>query len=230
MRHLPRLILPFCVGILIVSAISCNRALAVHDLPELDQSLALMTRLESADFSLVTSNPEAVAISLSVFSSEIILPDSWPVEFAGIDVDVPPINPSTAIGISHTNGRDTVVYPMANPPAPKYGDLIPIVIAHYYIPEPRMDLVLLLLAFQSDPGESASGIGIRAVGPDGTEISAPFALALTPEDLSGRFFYDDFIAGTETQRVAAREAWDQGVLLLTRLGPETILSTYVAWY
>jgi len=209
---------------------SCSGSQPTHSLPDIDESLALMTRLEAADFSLVTGNPDIVALSREYLAGEGILPNPWPVEFAGAELEIPDILSASAVGIPHTTGRTSVVYLFPEPGFPEYGELVPIAVAHYHIDEPEVNLVILLAAFQSDPGGSESGIGVRSVNTGGVEMSAPFALALKPEDLAGKFFYDEFMSGSETQRVAARKSWDQGILLLTRIRSDAVVSTYLPWY
>ncbi len=215
-----------------VAMTGCDRKSGNVGVPELEKTMQLKTRLESADFQLVASDDEAVAKSWAALGEGSAIPQSWKLDFGGVEVSVPHIDPADAIGIAHTSGRITAVYPMRNPPLPKYGagEIVPIAVAHYMIPDPRLDIILLLVCFQSDPKGSNQGIGVKSVNTQGVEVSAPFALALKPEELSGMFFYDEFISGSDVQRVAARNDWDQGFLLLTLLGPDVILSTYVPWY
>jgi len=228
----------FLVRVLVVGTIfavaltGCDRKPGNVGVSELEKTMQLKTRLEAADFRLVASDDEAVAKSWEALGEGSAIPQSWKLDFAGVEVAVPRIDPADAIGIAHTNGRITAVYPMPNPPMPKYGtgEIVPIAVAYYMIPEPRLDIILLLVCFQYDPKGSNQGIGVKSVNMEGVEVSAPFALALKPEELSGMFFYDEFISGSDVQRVAARKDWDQGFLLLTMLGADVILSTYVPWY
>jgi hypothetical protein len=198
--------------------------------PVEDESLGLMTRLESVDFDLVSSDPEAVAVSWEALEQGQVLPDPWPLELSGGSESIPPPDPDQAFGITHSNGRRSVIYMLPGISDPSYEQIVPLAVAHYYIPEPRQDIILLLTAFQTDPSESLQGIGVISVNTDGLEMSAPFALALKPEDLSGRFFYDEFVSGDSATGLAGRPEWDQGVLLLVRLREDAVLSVYLPWY
>ncbi len=216
--------------IIVTILTACPGRTPEYNVSQLEETLQLETRLEASEFSLMQSNEEAVAISWEMLDEGDILPASWHLEFAGEDIAIWNIDPGHAVGIMHPNGRVTTVYPVTEPITLEFGEIEPVCVAHYYIPEPRLDIILLLVCFQSDPDGSNAGVGVKSINIDGIEISAPFALALRQEDLSGLFFYDEFISGAEGQRVAAREEWDQGFLLLTRIGPEAILSTYLPWY
>ena len=77
---------------------------------------------------------------------------------------------------------------------------------------------MLLVAFQSDPKGSLSGIGVKSMDTTGSELSAPFALDVGADELKGKFFYDQFIAGPQPQAIAARSDWDRGFMLLTKPG------------
>ncbi len=225
--QIPGLLLLLMLALL---AASCNPSTGPVDNPVEDESLKLMTRLEMADFSLVTSDAEAVAVSLSVLSNDLQLPDPWSLEFSGGELSLPELDPGNAYGISHPNGRASVIYTFPASAVPTYEQIVPVAVAHYRIGEAGTDLILLLVAFQSDPGGSNTGVGVLSLNTDGLEMSAPFALALTHDELSGRFFYDDFLSGDSDTALAGRPEWDQGVLILTRLGEEVVLSTYLPWY
>jgi hypothetical protein len=219
-----------------MSQAGCMHRVTEHTLPELNTGLELEARLEAVNFSIVESDLDAVAVSWSALEHGEDLPRSWPVEFAGTEVELPPIDPDEGVGIAHTDGRVTAVYPMPEPRLPAYGEVLPLAVAHYHIPDRAqdargtgLDIVLLMVCFQADPSGSLAGIGVRSVGVDGVEISAPFAVALRPEQLRGKFFYDEFIAGGEKQQVAARPSWDRGFLLLTRPTEDVVLSTYLPW-
>jgi len=215
---------------LLFIACGCNGDMKEHDFPEIYTSLDLETRLQGVDFSLVETNRDAVMRSWEELDEGRAVPETWELAFSGSSIALPPVDPEEAIGILHSNGRSSVIYPMPDPDVPEYGEIMPLAVAHYRIPQNDLDIVLLLVCFQADPDGSLEGIGVRSVDRDGTGLSAPFALALRPGDLEGKFFYDEFIAGTSEQGVAARVEWDQGIMLVSRLSKDVILSTYVPWY
>jgi hypothetical protein len=196
----------------------------------MDTGLQLDQRLSVVNFSLVQNDPDAVEMSYNAISQSIVLPESWPVQFANIEVSVPQIDPSNAIGITHIDGRRTVVYLFPDVQVPVFGQFIPLGIANYMIPEADLNLIFLIVCFQADPDGNISGIGARCIDISGKDISAPFALVTTSAQLSGKFFYDQFLASDAQQAVAGRQDWDRGFVLISRLAPDVILSTYIPWY
>ena len=208
----------------------CARRPVQSSLPEVNAKLELEARLSGANFSIVQSDLDAVQASWEALTQSTALPDPWPIQFAGTQVEIPPLDPGNAVGIDHTDGRRTVVYLFPDASKPPYGQFSPLAVAHYMIPEPKTDIVLLLVCFQSDSQRAMAGLGVRSLDPAGEETSAPFALAAGPSDLAGKFFYDEFIESSKREAVAARSEWDRGFLLLTRFDPDTILSTYLPWY
>jgi len=211
-------------------ACGCTRSAPEHDFPEIYTSLDLETRLTGVDFSLVESNGDAVAESWRTLDEGDAIPETWELDFSRSRISPPTVDPSGAIGLEHSNGRLSVIYPFPDLEVPQYGGIVPLAVAHYRIPENNLDIILLLVCFQADPDGSLAGIGVRSVDTVGYGLSAPFALALKPEDLAGKFFYDEFLEGSAMQRVAARSEWDQGIMLVSRLSQDVILSTYVPWY
>ena len=216
--------------IMLVLSASCAKRSQEHTWSELNLALELETRLREVDFSLVESDMGAVERSRGSLERSGMIPNPWPIRFAGEELPVSLVDALEATGITHENGRLTVIYPMPEPRVPGYGELVPIAIAHYFVPSPRLDIVLLLVCFQADPDGSLAGIGVRSVGTDGVEISAPFALALAPGELPEGFFYGEFMGSGKDQMVAARGTWDRGFLLISRLSEDAILSTYLPWY
>jgi len=214
----------------IFMCLGCAKPSREHGLADLNKDLELEARLSAANFALVSSDAGAVAESHSILIKNHNIPDTVPLEFAGKDVTVPGISTDDAVGMHITNGRLMSVYMFDVPHRPGYGEIIPLALAHYVIPSTGLEFVLLLVCFQYDTEGSNLGIGVRSVSLDGVETSAPFAIALKPEELAGKFFYDDFVGSGEVQAVAGRDDWDQGFLLLTRLDEGTILSTYLPWY
>ena len=219
------------VSVMAISiCLGCAKPSREHGLKDLNRDLELEVRLSAANFELVSSDAGAVSESYSILTDNRNIPDTVPLEFAGKDVTVPAISTDNAVGMHMTNGRLMSVYMFDIPHRPGYGEIIPLALAHYAIPSNGLEFTLLLVCFQYDTEGSNLGIGVRSVSLDGVETSAPFAVALKPEELAGKFFYDDFIGSGEVQAVAGRDDWDQGFLLLTRLDDETILSTYLPWY
>ncbi len=214
----------------LVIAIGCQQDGQEREMPDFNKELELDARLEMSGFSLVHNDRDAVDASWTVLDGGNIIPDLLEVEFAGEGVRISKPDPSEAIGISHTNGRLSVVYPLDSSEFPTFGDLVPIAMAHYVIPENETDILLLMLSFQVDKDESNIGVGLKTINMEGKEMSAPFAVAMEPEKLSGKFFFDEFLAGDQTHDVAARNEWDQGILLITKLSGTSILSTYLPWY
>ena len=222
----------------LVMAPACQRDAQVAPLPQMDTGLQLDQRLAGVNFSIVQSDLQAVRTGFERLNESTVLPEQWPIDFASTQVEIPDVNPLTdggvdpsrAVGISHTDGRTTVVYLFPDISAPAYGQFCPLAVAQYVVPEVNMNLVFLLVCFQSDPNGAIEGLGARAIDPSGQEISAPFSLATSPGNLRGKFFYDEFISSSDRQAVAARSDWDRGFMLLSRLGPDIILSTYLPWY
>jgi hypothetical protein len=227
LRHLAAIVL-ICVSFVCVTA--CGSKSSSKVLPQVDPKLELDKRLTGVDFSLLQSNRDAVDTSWNSLSHSTVIPENWPVNFAGSSVKVPKIDPSHAVGIKHADGRITAVYPFPDSKIPEYGKFQPLALAHYMVPETRLDIVLLLVCFQSDPENSLSGLAVRSLDLQGVETSVPFAIAAKADELRGKFFYDQFLAGSENQAVAGRAEWDRGFLLLTRFDANTVLSTYLTWY
>ncbi len=196
---------------------------------EVELQEILDRRLNRMDFSLVEDDPEASELSREILDNEIDIPNQWPKQFAGDRVAVQSPEQMRTLGILHDDGRSTCVYLLPEPRLPAYGELVPLAIAHYHIPDPNLDIVLLLVCFQSDPQEKLSGIGVRSIDPEGREVSTPFAVALKPEYLAGRELYDEFLSGEEVQAVGAHTGWSRGFLLLSRVAPDVILSAYLHW-
>lgn len=214
----------------IVIVYGCSPRPQPTALEEADRDLELETRLRGAAFSIVESEPEVVMESYEALTASGVLPEMWPLEFSGTSIEIPAIDRSTAIGIKNRTGRLTVVYPFPDLVMPKYGKIVPLAVAHYMVPDKRLQIVLLLVCFQSDPQDSMSGLSVRSVDESGVETSAPFALATDPGELRGKFFYDEFLSGSKQQVVAANPNWDRGFMLLTQFNPEVILSTFLPWY
>ena len=208
----------------------CRQDTGELTISRLDMMMDFETRLTDANFVIVESDESAVSTSWDRLGSGSRIPSSWEVDFSGTEISVPPPNPETAFGITHNDGRITVVYPVGEALYPDYGEIIPLAVAHYIIPSKDLEIILLVVCFQADPEGSMAGIGARTVNPDGEDLSAPFAIAMSNEELSGKFFYDEFINGGKDQAVCERSGSNQSFLLLTRLSDETILSTYVPWY
>ena len=208
----------------------CSGSTGEHGWSDIDRAVELEARLAEADFSLVESNPEAVRVSWEKLKEEEALPEPWLLEFAGASVHVPQANSDTAVGIVHADGRLSVLYPFPDPAVPTYGEIFPLAIAHYMVPDAEVQVVLLLVCFQGDPQGGLAGVGVRSVSRHGRETGAPFALAVRPEELAGKFFYDEFGSMSQVHAVASRADWDRGVLLITRLAPDAVLSTYLPWY
>ena len=223
-------ILLMCLILMTVLVCGCPSSVDEHGLADLNMELELENRLTVADFSIIESDSDVVDESYSALMENVEIPVGIEVEFAGKDVGIPPISPDRAIGMQLTNGRSMVVYLFDDMQRPMYGEIRPLALSHYMIPSADLELVLLLVCFQYDTGESNVGIGVRSLNLEGTEMSAPFAVAVSPDELAGKFFYDGFIEGGDEQAVAGRDDWDQGFLLLTRLDDETVLSTYLPWY
>ena len=229
MRVYPSRLVPAAVLLFLIGS-GCSPRPRPTTLEEANRELELETRLTGAAFSIVQSEPEAVMESYEALTGSAVIPEMWPLEFAGTSVEMPGIDPSTAIGIAGKSGRSMVVYPFPDVSMPEYGKIVPLAVAQYTIPEPEVQLVLLLICFQSDPEGSINGLSVRSVDTSGIETSAPFALATGPEELRGKFFYDEFLAGSEQQAVAANPGWDRGFMLLTRFTSDVILSTFLPWY
>lgn len=215
---------------LLLSILGCSRSTGEHGWTDIDRAVELEARLSEADFSLLESDPEAVRLSWERLQESGELPRQWQLEFAGAALSVPPVDPEGAIGMFHSDGRLSVVYPFDDATLPSYGEIVPLAVAHYFVPETDVQVVLLLVCFQSDPKEGHAGIGVRSVAVDGREMSAPFALAVKPEELAGKFFYDQFFSMSEKHAVASRAEWNRGFLLITQLAPDAVLSTYLPWY
>ena len=218
------------VPIFLMFLTGCRAESGEMTISRLDMMMDFETRLTEADFVLVESDTAAVAQSWEALESGGRIPATWEPDFAGIEVAVPSPDPLTAYGISHSDGRITVVYPVGEPEIPDYGEIIPLAVAHYIVPDKSLEIILLVLCLQADPEGSMMGVGARTVNPDGEDLSAPFAIAMSRDELQGKFFYDDFINGLESQAVCERSGSNQSFLLLTRLEEGTILSTYVPWY
>ena len=210
--------------------LGCGREKQTQVLPEANRVMELEARLTSSEFSLLQSDREAVKESMQVLATSVVIPDLWQIDFASTEVKVPKLNPENAVGIKHTSGRISAVYLFDDVKMPGYGEFVPLALAHYLVPEPRLDVILLLVCFQSSPDGALTGIGVRSLDMEGVETSAPFALALDVSELQGKFFYDEFISGSAQQAVAGRASWDRGFLLLTRLSDFAVLSTYLPWY
>jgi len=221
----------FTVLLLMLFVISgCVKPAQEQGLPDLNRDLELEIRLTAADFSIIESYSEVVDASYASLLEKFTIPETVRLEFAGKDVGIPEISPGNAVGMGLTNGRSMVVYLFDIAHRPGYGEIVPLALSHYRVPSVDLDIVLILVCFQYDTEGSNVGIGVRSVNLEGVETSAPFAVALAPDELAGKFFYDEFINGGMEQAVAGREDWDQGYLMLTRLDEETIVSTYLPWY
>jgi hypothetical protein len=228
---MPRHLVPILLLLLSIFVLpACGNKSGSKVLSQVDPKLELDKRLTGVNFSLIKSDRSAVDTSWDYISHSAVLPESWPVGFAGSSVQVPEPDKSSAFGIRHPDGRITAVFPFADVSVPEYGKFEPLAIANYCIPETDVRIILLLVCFQSDPGNSLSGLAVRSLDPQGVETSVPFALAVRSSELRGKFFYDEFIDGKENKAVAGRADWDRGFLLLTRLNADTVLSTYLTWY
>lgn len=208
----------------------CDHAPREMTISRLDVLMDFETRLSEANFILVESDTNAVTRSWEALEMGGRIPETWFVGFAGNQVTIPSPDPATAYGISHSDGRTTVVYLLGEPYYPEYGDFIPLAVAHYIVPQGDFDIILLVICYQTDPKGSMLGIGARTINPDGEDLSAPFAIAMNLDELLGKFFYDDFLESGEAQAVCERFESNQSFLLLTRLNDDSILSTYVPWY
>jgi hypothetical protein len=227
MRRLIIYIVLLCAGL---APISCTQKTDDKTLPKVDPKLELDQRLTGADFSLIQSDPGAVEVSRRALTQSTVLPEQWPIEFANTKVAVPSIDAARAVGIRHDDGRSTVVYLFPDVELPAYSKFEPLALAHYMIPAEGVNIVLLIVSFQSDSQGSLAGIAVRSLDPDGIETGVPFAIAAKSDELKGKFFYDQFLSGPDNQAIAGRPAWDRGFMLLTRYNPDTVLSTYLAWY
>jgi len=215
------------IPILILAA-ACSTGSRDVSFEELDRTLELKSRLDESNFEILKSDPFAVEASFRILSSENSVPSTWHVDFAGTDIDLSELKPEDGMGISHASGRISSVYAFSEFIAPKYGQFAPVAVAHYVIPENGLDIVLLIVCFQTDPDENPSGLSVRSL--DGIETSAPFAVAIDTSELKGLYFYDEYIDSGEKFSIAGRPDWDRGVLLLTRLDEDTVLSIYLPWY
>ncbi|MCX6646098.1 MAG: hypothetical protein NTY09_07060 [bacterium] len=218
------------LSMFVILSCGCRHDNGEMTVSHLDMMMDFETRLTDANFVLVDSDNAAVSESWEKLESGARIPEKWGADFSGTEIAVPSCDPETAFGITHEDGRITVVYPVGQPGYPEYGNIIPLAVAHYLIPNKNLEILLLVVCFQSDPKGSMSGIGARTVNINGEDLSAPFAIAMSREELQGKFFYDDFINGGKVQAVCERSVSDQSFLLLTRLNEGTILSTYVPWY
>ena len=187
-------------------------------------------RLETLDFSLVESDAEVVLQSREILEANAGIPNHWSLRFAGKTVDVPSLDESTPVGVAHDAGRFTCVYLLPDARMPEYTELLPLAVAHYHIPEPQVDIVLLLVCFQADPKGELWGIGVRSVDIEGWDTSSPFAVAVKQDMLTEREIYNEFLPSDHSQAVGARSGWNQGFLLLTKLTDDVVLSSYLPWY
>jgi hypothetical protein len=222
--------LSFILSMFVIFSCGCRHDNGEMTVSRLDMMMDFETRLNDANFVLVNSDNSAVNASWGMLESGARIPQQWSVDFSGTEITVPSPDPETAFGITHEDGRITVVYPVGQQGYPEYGNIIPLAVAHYLIPNKNLEIILLIVCFQSDSKGSMAGIGSRTVGINGEDLSAPFAIAMSREELQGKFFYDDFLDGGRVQAVCERSGSDQSFLLLTKLNEGTILSTYVPWY
>lgn len=220
----------FILAICCVLVSGCDHAPREMTISRLDVLMDFETRLSEANFILVESDSSAVTRSWETLEMGGRIPETWFIGFVGNQVTIPSPDPVTAYGISHSDGRTTVVYPLGEPHYPEYGEILPLAVAHYIVPQGDFDIILLVICYQADPKGSMLGIGARTISPDGEDLSAPFAIAMNPGELQGKFFYDDFLDSGEAQAICERFESNQCFLLLTRLNDDSILSTYVPWY
>lgn len=216
--------------ILVLMFVSCAEKTPTVSLDSLDKSMELSLRLEESEFSILDSEIPAVEYSYSVLNSGEDLSGTWYIEFAGKEVDVAAIDKGASWGLVYENQRRTAIYENDKFEVPAYGEIEPLAITHYIIPENEISVVLMLVCFQTDPTNDPRGLSVRSVDREGMETSAPFAVALNISELHGLMFYDEFIESGEKYAVAARKDWDRGCLLLTKISGETVLSTYLPWY
>lgn len=219
----------FVIGALLIFC-GCVEKDQESSISEVNRALELDKRLTSADFSIIKSEPEVVKIAMEMMTQSVVIPEQWRIEFAGQTLDLPDIEQTVAQGYKHDDGRMTIVYMFQGVKVPDYGKFIPLAIAQYIVPEKNLQIVLLLVCFQSDPEGGLSGISVRSLDISGVETAAPFALAANCEDLKGKFFYNEFLDSADEQRIAGRSGWNRGFLLLSKLSKEVILSTYLSWY
>jgi hypothetical protein len=218
------------VLVLLFFSQACGSKQQQKELPQVDPKLELETRLKGVDFSIVQSDSDAVHRGREAIARSVALPEPWPIDFAGTQIHVPSIDSARPVGLDHSDGRFTVAYLFPDIKPPKYGEFAPLAIAQYIVPEGQLDIVVLIVCFQSDPQGSLSGLGVKTLDTSGWELSAPFALAVGSNELKGKFFYDEFLAGGDRQAIAGRPDWDRGFMLLTRLDDKSVLSTYAPWY
>lgn len=213
----------------VIAGYSCSRQPENYNWEEINSVLDLETRLEDSSLEITEADPDAILMSRELISG-MDLPSEWPIQFASREVQVPDIDFESGLGIVHTDSHITVVYPFEDFIMPGYSQFRPLGIAHYIIPSNDLDILVLLVCFQTDPDGSPEGLMLRSLDIEGRETSAPFAVTLPSGELAGRFFYDEFIESGRKFSLAANSGWSRGFLLLTRLDGDFILSTYLPWY
>ena len=127
-----------------VTLSSCDRNAREHNWPELNTALELEIRLGEVDFSLQESDADIVNRSREILNGGDALPELWEIDFAGTETPLPAFDTGDAVGIRHPNGRFTAVYPMPDVTLPVYGEIEPIAVAHYFIPQPRLDIMVVI--------------------------------------------------------------------------------------
>ena len=117
-------ILVLCLLVFLLQA--CGNPTPQKELPKVNPELDLNTRLTGVNFPLIQTDPTAVLAGIDALSRSVALPEPWPLQFAGAQVHVPPIASARQVGISHPDGRKTIVYMFPDVKSPGFGQFEPL--------------------------------------------------------------------------------------------------------